>query len=112
MSSVPMRETPMAQHGEGIEERFHQLASAWQQAVAHHSSSALRYNHPAYQEIIALGAPIVPLLLQDLEQNRRHWFAALKAITGADPVPPDDAGKIPRMTELWLRWGRENGLQW
>jgi hypothetical protein len=97
--------------GAGLEERFQQLAADWQRAVAHHSSSRLRFEHPAYQAIIRLGPPVVPLLLRDLEVNRRHWFAALKAITGADPVPPEAAGRIAEMTAAWLRWGTEHGCR-
>ena len=88
------------------------MAAAWHKAVAHHSSSRIRDNHPAYQEIIGLGQAVVPLLLRDLEINRRHWFTALAVITGADPIPEEDAGNIPRMAEAWLRWGRENGYRW
>ena len=52
-----------------------------------------------------MGPAVVPLLLRDLETKRRHWFAALAAITGADPVSAEDAGNIPRMAEAWLHWG-------
>ena len=91
--------------------RFENLAADWQQAIAHQSSSRIRYEHPAYREIIALGRPVVPLLLRDLQANRRHWFAALQAITGVNPVAPDDAGHVDRMIDAWLRWGAENGLR-
>jgi hypothetical protein len=94
------------QPAEGLEGQFHRLADEWQRAVAHQSSHRLRYEHPAYQAIIRLGSPVVPLLLRDLATNRRHWFVALKAITGADPVPPESAGKIDEMANAWLRWGR------
>ena len=50
---------------------------------------------PAYQAIIALGSPVIPLLLQDLQREPAHWFEALKAITGEDPVAPADWGRIP-----------------
>lgn len=94
---------------DNLEERFVRLAAVWQQAVAQQSSSRVRDNHPAYQEIIRLGPPIVPYLLRDLETNRRHWFAALAAITDANPVRREEAGDSARMVEAWLRWGRENG---
>ncbi|MFO0810436.1 MAG: hypothetical protein U0746_17565 [Gemmataceae bacterium] len=94
-----------------LDDRFHQLAGTWQRAVAHQSSSSVRYGHPAYRAIIAFGPPVVPLLLRDLADHRRHWFAALKAITGADPVPPQDAGDFDRMADAWLRWGAEQGLR-
>src|SRR6266849_3282276 len=92
-SGVPSRSaTPRA---ESVEEQFERLAAAWHKAVAHHSSSRIRDNHPAYQEIIGIGPAVVPLLLRDLDINRRHWFAALSAITGVDPVSEEDAGNIP-----------------
>jgi hypothetical protein len=112
MASVPARPTAATPSTESLEQRFDRLAAAWHKAVAHHSSSRVRDNHPAYQEIISMGLAVVPLLLRDLEANRRHWFAALTAITGADPVPREDAGNVPRMAEAWLRWGRENGYRW
>jgi hypothetical protein len=80
--------------------------------VAHHSSSRVRESHPAYQEIIALGPDVVPLLLRDLEENETHWFTALRRITGADPIPHASAGNVPQMKEAWLRWARANGYRW
>jgi len=95
-----------------LDETFQRLANLWQTAVGHHSSSSKRDKHPAYRAIIALGPPVVPLLLRDLELNRRHWFTALTAITGADPVSEVDAGKILAMIETWLKWGKEKGYRW
>ena len=112
MTSLPLRQPPTVEPAETLEERFRRLSDEWYRAVAHHSSDRIRNNHPAYQEIIALGRPVVPLLLRDLEVNRRHWFAALRAITGANPVPSEDAGSFPKMAEAWLRWGMEQGYQW
>jgi hypothetical protein len=95
-----------------VEQRFRQLTATWEQAVAHQSSSTIRQRHPAYQEIIALGESVVPLLLRDLENTRRHWFAALQAITGANPIPAEHAGRIDAMAEDWLAWGKNQGYQW
>lgn len=97
---------------ETLEEKFQRLATTWQHAVAHFSSSSKRDNHPAYKEIIALGPPVVPFLLRDLEVSHRHWFTALSAITGQNPVPEKDAGDILKMVEAWLRWGKDRGYQW
>ena len=55
---------------ETFEERFRRLADAWYRAVAHHSSDRIRNNHPAYQEVIGLGRPVVGL------GPRRHAAAA------------------------------------
>jgi hypothetical protein len=109
MSSIPI--TPLPSSAE-LEQRFQQLAAIWERETAHQSSSRIRDEHPAYQQIIALGEPAVPLLLRDLEVNRRRWFAALHAITGANPVAAEDAGKLDRMIDAWLAWGRERGYRW
>ncbi len=97
---------------ESTQQRFRQLANSWHKAVAHLSSSSKRESHPAYQAIIAMGPPVVPYLLSDLNAHGRHWFTALTAITGDNPVPEKDAGVIPRMIDAWLHWGRAKGHQW
>lgn len=112
MASTPVAQPSIPPPPESLAEQFHRLAAAWHQAVAHHSSSRIRYNHPAYREIIRLGPAAIPLLLHDLETKRRHWFVALEEITGVNPVPEGDRGVIDKMAEAWLRWGKENGYQW
>src|SRR5437763_16080588 len=112
MASIPVKQTSAGRPTENLDEKFQRLAEEWHQAVAHHFSSRIRDNHPAYREIIEMGSAVVPLLLRDLANNRRHWFAALTAITGANPVPNEDAGNIDKMAEAWLRRGREHGYCW
>jgi hypothetical protein len=97
---------------ETLEEHFHRLACAWEKAVAHHSSTTLRNNHPAYREVIGLGAAVVPLLLRDMEARQTHWFGALREITGANPVPKSAAGNVPLIIETWLAWAKDAGYQW
>jgi hypothetical protein len=101
-----------AQPSETVEASFRRLAKEWHDAVAHHSSWSVRHNHPAYRKIIELGPEVVPLLLRDMEDHHRHWFPALRALTGADPVPPGAAGNIPKIVQAWLQWAKENGYQW
>jgi hypothetical protein len=93
----------------GLERRFRELADEWQAAVVPLSSTTARVQHPAYREIIALGPAVVPLLLRELERRPDHWFAALRSLTGADPVAPADRGHLGRMAEAWIRWGKERG---
>src|SRR4051812_14866629 len=101
MSSIPSRQTsPVGT--DTIEEGFRRLAATWQEETGHLSSMSEASSHPAYEEIIGLGPEAVPLLLRDLEENHTHWFSALRAITGADPVPDEAAGNIPGMAEAWL----------
>lgn len=98
--------------GETVENRFRRLAATWHQAVAHHSSTTVRNNHPAYREITGLGPAVIPFLLRDLEANHTHWFRALREITGADPIPESAAGNIPQMVEAWLGWAKDHGYRW
>jgi hypothetical protein len=65
--------------------------------------------HPSYQRIIGLGPDVIPYILKELEQNGGHWFWALQALTGENPVADEDAGRIRKMKEVWLNWGREKG---
>ena len=90
--------------------RFKALAEQWKADTAFESSSTVIRAHPAYQEIIAMGSAVVPLILHDLESDSAHWFDALQAITGVDPVARADWGNIPAMRTAWLSWGRKHGL--
>jgi hypothetical protein len=111
VATVPTKPSP-AQPAETVEARFRRLVAAWEQATAHLSSMTAASKHPAYQEIIAMGPAVMPYLLRDLEDNETHWFVALKAITGADPIPPSAAGNVPKMIEAWLQWAKDKGYRW
>lgn len=101
---------PVSRWVESPEERFQRLARSWRRERGPTSSLTEMVTHPAYQEIIGLGREAIPLLLRELQREPDHWFWALKAITGVDPVPPEARGKIQEMARAWLRWGREHGL--
>ncbi len=93
-----------------LEAEFQTLAHQWKEACGLLSSTSAMVAHPAYQAIIELGQPVVPLLLRELEKEPVHWFEALKAITGQDPVSPNDWGNISAMASAWLAWGRARNL--
>jgi hypothetical protein len=93
-----------------IERCFQQLAREWKAATALTSSGTELLLHPAYQQIIGMGKEVVGLIVAELRREPDHWFWALKAITGEDPVAIGDRGKIDRMTEAWLNWAEERGL--
>ena len=97
---------------ETVEERFRRLAAVWHRATDYLSSMTEADNHPAYQEIIKLGPDVVPFLLRDLADKHTHWFSALQAITGANPIPRSVAGNIPQMANAWLCWAKEKGYRW
>lgn len=93
-----------------IEKRFRKLVEVWQSERP--PSSFLRdlVAHPAYQQIIGLGRPAIPLLLKELERNPDWWFYALGMITGASPhIPEENAGRLNYIAKIWLEWGRKHG---
>gem|GEM_PF-1629087 len=95
-----------------VEQRFSDLVGDWKASLRFTSSVARMTAHPAYQEIIRMGDVATPLILAELEREPDHWFAALSAITGENPIPKDAVGKLNKMTEAWLRWGRKEGYSW
>ena len=90
-------------------ERFRELADRWQEETIFLSNSERKNAHPAHQEIISLGQPVVPLILERMRSEGGHWFEALQQITGADPVSPADYGNIAAMQNSWLQWGEDHG---
>ena len=95
-----------------LEERFRTLAVEWKAGRGHSSSISKMCTHPAYQQIVGMGEKAIPLILRELEQAPDHWFWALKAITGVNPVPRDERADIKAMALHWLEWGREKGYRW
>src|ERR1700738_3843048 len=93
--------------GQGPEPRLLELVATWKRERGPHSASARLAEHAAYQQIIGMGPEVVPLLLRELEREPDHWFRALHALTGADPVPETSRGKVREMSEAWLTWARE-----
>ena len=91
-------------------ERFRKLADQWEYETVLLSSTEQVTEHPAHQEIVSMGEPVVPLILDRMQSQGGHWFHALRDITGADPVDPDDRGNVPAMQEAWLDWGERNGF--
>jgi hypothetical protein len=86
--------------------RFEALAAEWREDTGHLSVDSDITSHPAYLGIIGMGAPVLPLILEDLGKTGDFWFTALEAITGEDPVPLESRGKIKMVANAWLDWGR------
>jgi hypothetical protein len=97
--------------GAELEQVFDQLARGWKEERGPTSSATEMALCPSYQRIIGLGPAVVPLLLRELDRDPDHWFWALKAITGADPVPAASRGKVREMARLWsVELAREGGV--
>jgi len=95
-----------------VDEKFAALAAQWRAETAWTSAVSQMVMHPAYQEIIGMGRDVIPYLLRELERQPEHWFWALRAITGADPVRPEQRGQVAAMAQSWRQWGQEHGYHW
>jgi hypothetical protein len=107
----PCQDVPWVETS-GLEAIFLDLVAQWERAMGMLSLVQKMVMHPAYQRIIGMGQPVVPLILRELEREPDHWFWALEAITGANPVLPEQRGRLDEMAAAWLAWGRENGYGW
>src|SRR5208337_1578933 len=81
-----------------VARRFQGLATRWIATARYCSNTQALRNHAVYQELVALGEPVVPLILLELErQPRVSWFIVLTGITGENPVPP----RLPVRSTRW-----------
>jgi len=103
---------PATRQPQSLEQTFQELVTTWRQETRFTSSVTDMAIHRSYQRIIGLGPAAVPLLLRELGRNPDHWFWALHAITGIDPITPEQKGKVQEMARAWLDWGQEAGYKW
>ena len=92
-----------------VRERFTELADRWNRETVLMSNSERAAAHPDHMEIIRMGEPAVPLILERMQDGRGHWDYALGKITGANPVKRADWGNIAAIHASWLEWGEANG---
>lgn len=92
-------------------QRFHRLADQWEKQTRNMSSPNAVANHPTVKEIIAMGAAVVPLILNRMRCRPWFWFDALVQLTnGDDPVTPEMHGDMMAMTDAWIQWGHDRGI--
>ena len=87
--------------------RFRALAEQWKAETGMLSFHEQKAQHPAYGEIIAMGERAIPLILLELRERPYRWFAALRELTGENPIPPEAAGNFEEGVAAWLKWGVE-----
>jgi len=104
--SAPAKAPPT----ETVDQKVARLLKQWNEETAYLSSTTRIEAHPAYQEIIALGHSALPALFRELEKTRNgHLDGALLAITGVQPVPPEFAGRMRTIADIWVTWAKDNG---
>ena len=94
---------------------FQTFAKEWKARKRTSSRAQDIIIHPSYMRIVGMGKPAVPFILLQLQAEVRHaepdhWFAALWAITGENPVPPASRGNLVEMAKAWIDWGVARGF--
>jgi len=82
---------------------FKLLVELWRKETRRSSVVAIRYTHPAYQRILAMGSEVVPWIIEELKTRPDRWFAALYALTKAEPCPP--SATFDEAIQAWIDWG-------
>jgi hypothetical protein len=87
---------------------FDARASRWISDTAWHSSISAVTRHPDFAAIVDMGSPAAKFILERMVAGEVHvhWFPALKDITGEDPVPAHERGRVSQMARYWVQWGR------
>ena len=96
----------------GAVSQFYELARQWREDRHASSSLAELAMSPAYQRIIGMGQAVIPLIIEELRREGAepdHWFWALRAITGENPVSSDDQGNMQKMSQAWQAWAEREG---
>ncbi len=91
--------------------KFERLTEQWRRDRGASSSVTKSLMSRYYLEIIGMGPPAVPLIVDELRaegDDPDMWFWALQCITENDPTTPDDQGDSVKMAAKWLAWYDEN----
>jgi hypothetical protein len=97
-----------------VDTHFKALTDTWRLERRGISSTERMLLCPSYQRIIGLGLgwkdQVIRLIMRELQERPDFWFAALRALTGEDPVSESERGNVRRMSEAWLKWGRDRNF--
>lgn len=81
------------------------------------ASSSLQYQreNEYYQRAKEMGPGIIPILLKNLaiknNSGKLIELLLLGDLAESDPViPKEDHGKINKIIELWIQWGKDQGF--
>lgn len=90
---------------------FVRLSADWRKATGASSFLTRRQAHQSYRGIVALGSPVLGLLINELRRGHYEWIEALEEITGEDAgTLPADRGNREAIACAWIAWGRKKGF--
>lgn len=83
---------------------FDALKAWWENETRFESSTTKMREHPNYKAIVAMGKPVIPLIIADIQSNPSHLFLTLHDITGENPCPEEHAGDVSLLCADWVQW--------
>lgn len=92
---------------DSLQAKFDTLVEQWE--TFHLGRSVLKFDHSAYMQVVGMGSPVIPLILNRLEAGDPNWIYALKLITGEQVEGPEIVGDAEAVIGAWLEWGRKHG---
>jgi hypothetical protein len=89
--------------------QFYRSLKRWRAETAVKSRIGDKIDHPAFNEIVRIGEPAIPLIVKELYQKPDFLFVALQRITGEDPTP-DNCERFSDVVEAWLSWAERTNV--
>ncbi len=91
-----------------LKEKFEAYTSIWITETMFSSSVHEIINNSAYRSIVKLGKDVIPFIIEELKKEENHWFYALEALTGQNPIKQEHRGIIRLMKSDWIEWAEKN----
>lgn len=87
-----------------VEAKFNSLVARWRFETMFTSSTGDIVRNKNFQDLVALGEPIIPLIIEEISVKPDALMLALQLITGANPVADRNRGNMPEMASDWVDW--------
>jgi hypothetical protein len=97
---------PIAKEDSGLEQIFAGLVKQWKEATAHSSFISRNVAHPAFLQILGMGKPALPMIMEALPQSPRRWLLPLRLIARTNPVR--EGASMHEAVAAWREWWRDN----
>ncbi len=90
--------------------RFLALAEPLERETRVLSNPNQMLRHPSVAALKEIGAAdVVPRILRRIDEYPVVWMTVLNDLTGENPVPERDWGRVLVMVRSWKDWGRARG---
>lgn len=87
---------------------FQKTAYMWYSETGGMSSVHAKMKNPYIKEIVSAGYSVLPYILEEIKQDRGHWYIPVGDILGEHPdIPWEVRGKIKDLNILYAGWLEE-----